>query len=216
MIALFATSAFPNMPATAVSVEVLSATNTDTATGTGMQVMNLVGLDSSWDEITQSVTLTGKTAVVAAIPMTRVYRAYGTRCGTYGGSNNGVITVRTLASTAFMYVATGQGQSMTSHICVSNGYDAYISDVHISVPSARPVDLKFWQRQHADTATTPSPVRIVQIFDGVGGDVDYNYSDSLLRFQPKTDLWFTGTATSGANGSASIEYLIVKKSLTAQ
>lgn len=211
-----ASMTIPFMPAAPVTVEILSNSSLDTATGASLRTINIVGLDANWNEIVQSVTMMGTTAVQAATQMTRVYRAAGLTCGTYGGSNVGALTIRSTASQTFVLVASGQGQTMSSHYCVPEGYIAYISDVHISVPSRAPVDLKFWQRQNASNSITPSPVRIVQIFDGCQGDVDYNYSDSLLRFQPKTDLWFTGTATSGANGSASIEYLIIKRDTSTQ
>ena len=61
-------------PLSAVSLEVLSNDADDNGAGNGARKVVIVGLNSSWDEVSQEITLTGITPVTLPIPLTRVFR----------------------------------------------------------------------------------------------------------------------------------------------
>jgi len=47
--------------------------------------VTIIGLDASWDEVTQTVTLNGQTRVALSTPLIRVYRAYNSNSTLFAG-----------------------------------------------------------------------------------------------------------------------------------
>jgi hypothetical protein len=204
----------PYMPTTAVKVEAVSSDANDTAAGTGAQQITIFGLDENFNEVSEVLTMAGTSATSdSAYSYATVYRAYVSRVGTYAasaaaGSNIGAITVRGGTGTPdIVIIAAGLGQTQTSHYTVPAGHSLYISNVHLSVGSAKAVDLKWYQRPNANDVATPftGARRLVSFFDGVLGQVDFEYSDAPIKFSEYTDIWFTGIVAA-TTGSASVEY----------
>lgn len=202
------TTAAPYMPSAAVTVRVRSSSANDTAAGTGAQSLVVVGLDSTFAEISQTVTMNGATNVTLPTQMVRVYRTYvpDGGCGTYGGTNIGTITVESSAGTKFFDIAIGSGQTQVCHYTVPAGYTLYLKDVHMAVEANTTCDIKMKQRQRADDVVAPySPVRVVMEWDGVVGQIDYDYQGHFM-FPEKSDVWFTATKNSAGTSKVSTEF----------
>jgi hypothetical protein len=195
-------------PTTATALEVVSSDGNDTAAGTGARTVVLTGLNESFVETSETVTLAGASASTATTTtFIRLYRAYVATTGTYAGTNVGTLTIRIAgAGATVLTIGAGLGQTQTTHYCVPAGKTLYIEDIHLSVGSAKAVDLKFFQLPNADDVTTEftGAKRLVQLFDSILTPVDFVYQTPLV-FAAKTDLWFTGLVGTGS-GSASVEY----------
>lgn len=90
---------------------VVSSSNDDSSSGTGMQAIALEGLDVNWLVTTEIVTLDGTTPVTTETEFIRVYRAYGTLFGS-GETNVGDITITAADdATTSAYVLAGAGQT---------------------------------------------------------------------------------------------------------
>jgi hypothetical protein len=69
-----------------------SSTDDVATTGTGAWTLRTIGLNSSWVEVVQDVSLNGQTAVALPTSLIRLYRAYVLTAGT-GGVNAGDVWI---------------------------------------------------------------------------------------------------------------------------
>lgn len=77
----------------ATALEIVSASASDAAAGTGARTVQINGLDANYVEVTQTVTLNGTTAVAIPTPLFRVNSALVMSAGS-GQVNAGQIIVR--------------------------------------------------------------------------------------------------------------------------
>lgn len=167
--------------------------NDNNATGSGARKLFILGLDSNFNEISETINLTGATIVSTSNSYIRLTRVYVTDCGTYGGTNEGSIIIRVTGAGAIQAtIEAGEGQTEKSHYTVPTGKTAYFIKASLSVESNKTAEVKVWQRQNADDVTVPfTGKRIVHEWDGVTGVVVENFHANHI-FPEKTDIWFTG------------------------
>jgi hypothetical protein len=84
--------AYGGFLATATAMTISSSSANDTAAGTGAKTVTLIGLDSNWLQVSQTVTLNGQTGVAIPISLIRVFRAFVATAGT-GEVNAGNIWI---------------------------------------------------------------------------------------------------------------------------
>ena len=181
----------------------------DTNGGAGAQTIFVQGLDSDFNQISDTITLAGASASAATTNQyIRVSRAYVTSCGTYGAANTADIDIETTGGTTVARIPAGSGQTQQVIYTVPAGFTGYLTKLKFSADtnSNRTVSFELYKRENADDVTTPfSPIRAVQLFDGISGIVEVNYGEAPLVFTEKTDVWIrissvsnNGTAVSGA------------------
>jgi len=126
----------------ATVLKVSSSSANDTSAGTGARTVELFGLDADYDEINETVTLSGQTAVNTTQSFLRVNRMIVRSAGT-GGTNAGVIYAGTGTVTAgvpankYATVAAGDGQSLMALWTVPRGYTAYVTQTDITVATTQ-------------------------------------------------------------------------------
>ena len=123
----------------AASVLKISSTSTDDASaGTGARTITISGLDANYDEISESVTLNGQTAVNTTQSFLRVFRIIVDTAGS-GGQNAGVIYAGTGTVTSgvpankYGTIVVGDNQTLMCFWTVPRGYNAYLYQVDISM-----------------------------------------------------------------------------------
>lgn len=117
----------------AVAMEVVSDSVSDSADGTGLRTASVTYLDASLAEHVQQATLNGTTPV--ALP-TNCYRVNTLRGLTAGGNgtNVGTVTVRTVAGAVPQaQIPPGYGRSQTCVYTVPAGYTAWLLDGFFSL-----------------------------------------------------------------------------------
>lgn len=77
-------------PAAATQMKVSSGSTDDDVGGTGALMVELFGLDSNYDEISEVITLTGRTAVLTTASFLRTFRMIVRSAGS-GGENAGIL-----------------------------------------------------------------------------------------------------------------------------
>jgi hypothetical protein len=118
-------------PTAASVLKVSSSSTSDTALGTGARTVTIVGLDGDYNQLSETVTLAGQTAVNTTNSYLYVNQFYVTSVGS-GGSNAGDINVGTgtvtLGVPAVLYdmIAAGYNNRTTGHYCVPAGYTGYM------------------------------------------------------------------------------------------
>ena len=126
-------------PPSASVMTVSSSSTADTSAGTGARTVSVFGLDADYNEISETVTLNGQTAVNTTKSYLRVNRMIVRSAGS-GGANAGVIYTGTGTVTsgvpANVYASingvTGSNQSLMALWTVPAGYTAYLLQYDIS------------------------------------------------------------------------------------
>ena len=128
--------------ASASVLKVSSSSTSDTSAGTGARTVELFGLDANYDEISESITLNGQTAVNTTNEFLRINRMVVKSAGT-GGQNAGVIyagtgTVTTgVPANKYATIAIGDNQTVMALWTVPSGYTAYLLQTDITVATTQ-------------------------------------------------------------------------------
>ena len=128
--------------ASASVLKVSSSSTADTSAGTGARTVEIDGLDTNYDEISETVTLNGQTAVNTTNEYLRINRMVIKSAGT-GGQNAGVIyagtgTVTTgVPANKYATIAIGDNQTVMALWTVPSGYTAYLLQTDITVATTQ-------------------------------------------------------------------------------
>ena len=126
----------------ATVLKVSSSSTADTSAGTGARTVELFGLDTNYDEINETVTLNGQTAVNTTKEYLRINRMIVRSAGT-GGANAGVIyagtgTVTTgVPANIYATIAIGDNQTVMALWTVPKDYTAYLLQTDITVATTQ-------------------------------------------------------------------------------
>ena len=195
-------------PTAATSLEIVSSSASDAAAGIGAQTVVVVGLDASWNEVSQTITMNGVTAVAIPTALTRVYKIYVATSGTYASmaaaSHVGVITVRTAGAGVtwgIIDTATGwaAGESAIGCYTVPTGKTAYLIWKVLNAESSKVVDVRFFQRPLANDVTTPftGAMRQVEREANAAGESQHMPKAPIGPFVGPCDLGFIGKVATG-------------------
>jgi len=207
-------------PTTAQALEVVSTSASDAVAGGGATKVTIIGLDSSWNEIVQEITLTGTTAVALTTNLIRLYRWYVSETETYAtaasGSHTGSLTIQlsgggttwdTMTITPFAV-----GQSQISAYTIPTGFTGYLLGKHIYADTNKTVDVFFFQRPKADDVTSPytGAMRMIEKDIGLAGSINTNFISPKNAIIGPADIGFMGKTASGISDvSVEFELLLI-------
>lgn len=155
----------------AQTIYCVSTSASDTA------VLTVEGLDSSYHEISETVTLTGLTAVTTTNQFIRVFRM------TYeDGANLGTITARTVSAsgTIVAQIDIGYAQTLMAVYTVPAGHTGYLVALDSTIDSNKNAQLLMYHRLFG------KPFRIAHIAE-TSGHYRYDFH-APLRVPEKTDI----------------------------
>lgn len=174
----------------AASVLTVSSSNAnDTAAGTGARTVEIFGLDASYNEISETISLNGQTAVNTSQSYLRINRAIVRTAGS-GGQNAGVIYAGTGTVTAgvpaniYTTIAAGDNQTLMALWTVPAGYTAYLHEVLVTVATVQ-------NNKYCTATLVARPLgQVFQVKDKFvisegSHDQSYNFP---LKFDEKTDI----------------------------
>ena len=119
-------------PASALQMTVSSSSANDTAAGTGARTIVVQGLDANYNEVTETVTMNGQTAVTMTASLLRVNYAYVVTAGS-GNSAAGNIYIGTgtvtsgVPATVYDIIKLDYNNTTTGSYTVPAGYTGYVS-----------------------------------------------------------------------------------------
>ena len=207
-------------PPSATIMTVSSSDTNDTSAGTGARTVQIAGLDGDYNEVSETITLNGQTAVTTTNSFIRVNRALVLTAGS-GEANAGIIYVGTgtvtLGVPANVYTTIngdGTNQSLQAFWTVPANYNAYIHQTNIST---------------GNSSNTPAVLKTLLVARPYGGVFNskeiivltdgnhlQNYSFPI-KLTEKTDIEFRAQSSSGSvdfNVSASLNILYVRMGST--
>lgn len=119
-------------PSSALQMTVSSTSANDTAAGTGARTVVVQGLDANYNEVTETVTMNGQTAVTMTTAMLRINYAYVATAGS-GNSAAGDIYIGTgtvtsgVPATAYDIIKLDYNNTTTGSYTIPAGYTGYVS-----------------------------------------------------------------------------------------
>ncbi len=116
-----------------IQLEIVSDDVNDTDGGSGVQKVEIVYLDTNFDEQTEEITLDGTTPVnTAAIDIQDIQWMCAAAVGANTVSEGNISLRDTSGVTTYEYIKAGGNQSLTARITVPNKHIGYIVDWHVS------------------------------------------------------------------------------------
>jgi hypothetical protein len=118
-------------PSAASVMSVSSSSANDAGAGTGARTVTVSGLDANYNEISETITLSGQTGVNTTLSFLRVFRAFVVTAGS-GGTAAGTIYVGTgtitlgVPANIYSAIPLGANQTLMSLWTVPAGYTAYL------------------------------------------------------------------------------------------
>ena len=195
-------------PTGAETVEVVSSDANDDVGGTGALTVEVFGLDSSWAEQNETLTLTGAVAVETANTYIRLNRMIVRTAGS-GGSSAGTLTASQKTSgDVFCVMPIGYNQTMIA---------AW------TVPAGKTAHLLGWYSSFAGAINGDSDIRLLARPDGEvfqvkeerhmssnGPNLDRQYQLPKGPYAAKTDIKIMANSdTNNTAVSAGFDFLIV-------
>jgi hypothetical protein len=202
-------------PASASTMTVSSSDTNDTSAGTGARTVTISGLNGSYVETSETITLNGQTAVTTVNSYIRMNRAFVLTAGS-GGQNAGVIYVGTgtvttgVPANVFTTISIGTNQTLQSFWTVPANYTAYLYQTNIST---------------GNSSNTKASLRVSLVARPFGGVfntkelialIDGDHIQSYvfpIKYTEKTDIEFRAISSSGSvdfDVSASMDILYIQ------
>ena len=132
---------YPFYPTAAVAVDIVSTSTADDDGSTGAIQVTVQGLDTNWEEQTETITLNGTGVVEMSKTFVRLFRAFVLEAGT-GNVNAGDITVYArstgsgvTAGDVGIYIGTGRGQTQHAIYTVPSDKTAYFLKGYVGLTS---------------------------------------------------------------------------------
>lgn len=178
---------FPS--STLETISVLSSSADDASAGSGARTVRLIGLDSDYNVISETVTLNGTNAVATTQQFRRMHTA-STQSAGLGGVNAGTITFRhtTTTSNVFAIMQIGKNQTYVSAYTVPAGHTAYMRALTASLiqgTASASSDGQIWIRSFSSVFRGRRPFLLstaINIADQIyGGLIFTEKSDIILR-----------------------------------
>ena len=211
-------SGFYRTPTVATALEFVSDDVNDTAAGSGAREITVIGLNSSWVEVTQTFATNGTTPVALVTDLIRLYRWYVSSSGTYAdqsnGSHAGTLTIREAGAgqvwTTIDTTPLAKGQSQIGVYTIPVGKTGYIVSEHAVVDSNKDIDILAFRRDNADDVTVPysGVMRMLNQFIGVAGDIPLVPRSPMSGLVGPCDVGFMAKVDTGT-GAVSVDFEIL-------
>jgi len=201
----------------AQNIELISTSVNDNASGTGVQQIQVEGVDENLNFAKETMTMDATDGTIASAPSTTTFLAIhemrSSRRGTITGYNDGNITARvqgggdTMLEMPLSSEFGGLGTSTSSHYCVPNGKTAFLYQMLPKVETSKKIHLSVNIKFNAGDVVAP--------FNGLNykaliwSDVEINQPGIEFRhpiiLPPKTEIWARGKANT-SSGSMALNY----------
>lgn len=193
-------------PTTAQTVNLVSTSANDDESNTGAETVLIYGLDSDYNEISETITLNGTSNVVSTNSYLRLYRMIVTGAGSGGANAGDISATQTTSAIKMAQINTGNNQTLMAQFTIPNGKTAYLyqgtGGVNKATSAAvnivlkmRPLNQVFQVKGVWSVAST-----------GVSS-ISINFL-VLLRIESKTDITIV-CDTSANNSDVSCSYSLI-------
>lgn len=200
--------------AAATVLKISSSSTADTSAGTGARTVTIFGLDANYNEISETITLNGQTAVNSTNSYLRIFRMVVNTAGS-GDQNAGVIyagtgTVTTgVPANIYATIAIGDNQTLMALWTVPAGHTAYLLQTDITLATTQ-------NNKYCTVSIVSRPFgEVFQVRDRfVKSESTTNQSYSIpVKFAEKTDIEVRAIGDSAGADiaiSAGLDFIYIK------
>jgi hypothetical protein len=205
-------SSLITFPAAALQMTVSSTSANDTSSGTGARTVVIQGLDANYNEVTETVTLNGQTAVTMTASLLRVNYAYVATAGSGNGSagdiyiGTGTVTAGVPATT-YDIIKFDYNTTITGSYTIPAGYTGYVSQGLFSSGQSGGSNQVQGRLLTRGTNNIRMTAAITSINNGVA-DYVFEYP---LEVPEKTTIEATAIGSSSNNAVSSMFILVLVK-----
>lgn len=210
-------------PVALTTLELVTTSANDTATGTGARKVRVWGIGVGSAEFTEDVIPNGLTPVALTRSFSRITRMQVIEAGSYAIasalSHTGTITLQgVLVGEIWAVIDTattgmGVGQSQIGETTIPAGYVGTLLSKRISVDSTKTAKVYFFTREGIDIVTAPfSVMNLKEQEDGITGFMCISPDAPLLTIPEKTDCGFMALGD-GAVCSVSVDFQILVEAM---
>lgn len=194
------------LPTSAIQMSLVSTSAQDTVTGTGVQKVNVHGLNAAWEEIEEVVDLAGSTPVVTVNSYLRINDMHSQQVGSTGVAQ-GTITLKDDATKLIEYdrISSGGNRALQCHYTIPNGYVGYVRGWTCGSSGQNPV--RFLLRATVDACERELVPGIYQ-FQAIAvleQQTTYMLFDPSLRMPAHADIKVSALALIGGTSQASAQ-----------
>jgi hypothetical protein len=199
-------------PASAIQMTVSSTSANDTSAGTGARTVVVQGLDANYNEVTETVTLNGQTAVTMTASLLRVNYAYVATAGS-GNSAAGDIYIGTgtvtagVPATTYDIIKFDYNTTITGSFTIPAGYTGYLSQGLFSSGQSGGSNQVQGRLLTRGTDNIRRTAAVTSINNGVA-DYVFEYPSAI---QEKTTVEATAIGSSSNNAVSSMFILLLVK-----
>ena len=202
-------------PAAALQMTVSSTSANDTSAGTGARTVVVQGLDANYNEVTETVTMNGQTAVTMSTALLRVNYAYVATAGS-GNSAAGDIYIGTgtvtagVPATVYDIIKFDYNNTTTGSYTVPANYTAYVSQGLFSAGQAGGSNQVQGRLLTRGTNNIRMTAALTTLNNGVANYV-FEYP---LAVPEKTTIEATAIGSANNNGVSSMFIVLLVKNST--
>jgi len=180
----------------AQTLYIKSTSASDTST------LEVLGLDDNWELQTDTITMTGLTAVTTNVPFKRIYRMIYDS----GATNVGVITTHTVSGTGTVvaHIRAGVGQTLMAVYTIPAGYNGYLCKYTAGIGKGGDSNFRIYVRDNHYGSSSFNIKSDINLYETT---VSQDYTVPL-RFIQKTDIDFRALTT-GNNFSATASFDLI-------
>ncbi|MFT5266614.1 MAG: hypothetical protein ACI88C_000035 [Acidimicrobiales bacterium] len=208
-------------PVAAAKIAISSTHAADTAAGLGCQSVEVHGLSATGADQYEVIATNGTTEVESTLDYVRVNLAHAEEVGTYGGANQGDISVRVTSAGAKTgdilskitgvegavdsSVQYGSGEAGNGFVSVPLGKVLYISKIHVipNVKSTQTIDVALYEREGILTVADPFlPRRLLWQALEINEQQKHDFR-AHIKIKSLTDVFFRAKG-SGTNNKIEV------------
>lgn len=178
-------------PASAGTVAIVSTSINDTAAGTGAMTITVNGLNGSYVDTTETVTLNGTTPVNTVNSYFIIHRMIVATAGS-GGTNVGTITTLSAGggTPALASIQIGKGQTQFCIYQIPAGYTGYLYRYSGGITGGANLDLELFAKPFGGAFNLKGTLVLTSATQH--GELEFK---APLKFTEKTIIKMTGTAS---------------------
>ena len=193
-------NAYP-WPTDVQTLSVVSASANDTSGGTGARTVEIQGLDTNWDVVTDTVTMNGTTPVLTTQTFRRVFRARVVTAGSLETNAAQITMTGSTDSNILAYITydtIGMGQTLMAVYTIPNGKTGYIINLNVSSSKDSEHRFRFMTR---DNTVTDAAWNVKEYMSARGGFSSWRkYAINKVTEKTDIDLQVISNSTSAASG----------------
>ena len=192
------------VPPTAARIHDIASTSaSDTSAGVGIRTLRLTGLDSSWNEVTEDVTMNGTTNVATTGTFWRIYRMSSLTSGSSNVNVGNITATAQTDSTVTAHIEAGNSQTLMAIYTVPAGKTAYMTRAYGTLDRTQAgnalVQMTIRNRIGLDTGDNTLLTKHIISFATDGTSAHSWIYIPYKAFQEKTDIFWRIDSVSANN-----------------